>query len=169
MVMLPYDTSPDAVLPQPAASTSKDTISASAGVLDTTDSGALEKTLAVPHPGHPVVALGHREPCAGSREKICKFRDDFELSSLGFPPQYANGAADCVEYWAEAKVLGSAVVFNRAESQYECNDVFLHGRLVNGGRTIYAPTTPQINELIGVPRGPRRTDHHVQKSVPYQR
>ncbi|KAK8172351.1 hypothetical protein BKA80DRAFT_21007 [Phyllosticta citrichinensis] len=40
--------------------------------------------------------------------------------------QYPQGAADCAGYWAEVKILGGVVVFDRGESNLEYGRVYLH-------------------------------------------
>lgn len=36
-----------------------------------------------------------------------------------YPDQYPNGVADVVGYWAENRILGGVVLFNRKKSDYE--------------------------------------------------
>jgi hypothetical protein len=36
--------------------------------------------------------------------------------------QYPNGVADVVGYWAEAKIFGGVVIFDRGESGTEVSD-----------------------------------------------
>ncbi|KAI9830713.1 MAG: hypothetical protein M1819_005377 [Sarea resinae] len=40
--------------------------------------------------------------------------------------QYPNGVADIVGYWAEYRLFGGVILFDRGESGAECNDVFIH-------------------------------------------
>ncbi|AEO71879.1 uncharacterized protein THITE_2083603 [Thermothielavioides terrestris NRRL 8126] len=62
--------------------------------------------------------------------------------------QYPNGLADVVGYWAEAKIFGGVVLFDRGESGTECRDLFLHPGRYKGPRTIYPPTPKQYDALI---------------------
>ncbi|KAK3360753.1 hypothetical protein B0T25DRAFT_588984 [Lasiosphaeria hispida] len=62
--------------------------------------------------------------------------------------QYPNGISDVVGYWAEAKIIGGVMVFDRGESGTECRDVFLHSCYVNGPATIHPPTPRQYDALI---------------------
>ncbi|KFA56062.1 hypothetical protein S40293_00044 [Stachybotrys chartarum IBT 40293] len=39
---------------------------------------------------------------------------------------YPNGLADVAGYWAEDRILGGVVVFDRGQSGIECKDVFFH-------------------------------------------
>ncbi|KAI1505917.1 hypothetical protein F5X99DRAFT_175152 [Biscogniauxia marginata] len=62
--------------------------------------------------------------------------------------QYPHGIADVVGYWAEAKIFGSVVVFDRGESESEIKRVFLHADRLEGPRTLYPPTESQHRDLI---------------------
>ncbi|RFU36296.1 hypothetical protein B7463_g95, partial [Scytalidium lignicola] len=61
--------------------------------------------------------------------------------------QYPNGTADIAGYWAEAKILGGVVLFDRGKSDLECNRVFFHQSLRDGPRTIYPLTDIQFKDL----------------------
>ncbi|KAI0005225.1 hypothetical protein F4779DRAFT_621142 [Xylariaceae sp. FL0662B] len=62
--------------------------------------------------------------------------------------QYPHGIADVVGYWAEAKIFGGVVVFDRGESESEIRRVFLHANRFSGPRTLYPPTESQYRDLI---------------------
>ncbi|KAI1076706.1 hypothetical protein F5B20DRAFT_555240 [Whalleya microplaca] len=62
--------------------------------------------------------------------------------------QYPHGIADVVGYWAEAKIFGGVVVFDRGESESEAKRVFLHADRLEGPRTLYPPTESQRRGLI---------------------
>ncbi|CAJ2500533.1 Uu.00g033860.m01.CDS01 [Anthostomella pinea] len=62
--------------------------------------------------------------------------------------QYPNGIADVVGYWAEAKIFGGVVVFDRGETETEAKRVFLHASRYSGPRTLYPPTESQHRELM---------------------
>ncbi|POR38611.1 Uncharacterized protein TPAR_01182 [Tolypocladium paradoxum] len=72
--------------------------------------------------------------------------------------QYPRGRADMVGYWAEAKILGGVALFDRGQSDLECNEFLLHGSLRGGPRTIYPLTTSQwqafADFLTSDPSGP---------------
>ncbi|KAL2022503.1 hypothetical protein VTK56DRAFT_5110 [Thermocarpiscus australiensis] len=61
--------------------------------------------------------------------------------------QYPNGIADIVGYWAEAKIFGGVVIFDRGESGVE------ESRL-KGPSTIFPPTPAQYDALINFLLGP---------------
>ncbi|KAK3997444.1 hypothetical protein QBC44DRAFT_354930 [Cladorrhinum sp. PSN332] len=62
--------------------------------------------------------------------------------------QYPNGIADIVGYWAEARIFGGVVVFNRGDSGTECKELYLHGHGRIGPKTLYPPTNQQYDALI---------------------
>ncbi|RKK26191.1 hypothetical protein BFJ63_vAg6645 [Fusarium oxysporum f. sp. narcissi] len=64
-----------------------------------------------------------------------------------YPEQYPKGLADVVGYWAESKILGGVVVFDRGETEQECNAMWIHGDLIRGPRTLYSPTKEQFDAL----------------------
>ncbi|KAG8156838.1 hypothetical protein KVR01_013251 [Diaporthe batatas] len=71
---------------------------------------------------HPVNVLGHEMMCDGAREKARRFRDELDIYMLSFPPNYPAGIADVVGYWAEARIFGGVVVFDRGPSGVEPGD-----------------------------------------------
>ncbi|KAG8159655.1 hypothetical protein KVR01_010292 [Diaporthe batatas] len=63
--------------------------------------------------------------------------------------EYPNGVADIVGYWAETQIFGGVVVFDRGESDEECNGVYLHNAQINvHGYTIAPPTADQFTNLV---------------------
>ncbi|KAL2372743.1 hypothetical protein BDBG_03058 [Blastomyces gilchristii SLH14081] len=46
--------------------------------------------------------------------------------SYDFWQQYPNGIADIVGYWAEYRLFGGVVLFDRGEIGHECKDIFIH-------------------------------------------
>ncbi|EZF09700.1 hypothetical protein H112_08985 [Trichophyton rubrum D6] len=46
--------------------------------------------------------------------------------SYGSWSQYPNGVADIVGYWAEYRLFGGVVLFDRGETGFECKDIFIH-------------------------------------------
>ncbi|KAF7563701.1 hypothetical protein G7046_g391 [Stylonectria norvegica] len=65
-----------------------------------------------------------------------------------FPDQYPRGIADVVGYWAEGKILGGVVVFDRGETEQECNEMWIHGARYPGPKTLYPPTKDQYASLV---------------------
>ncbi|KAH7220126.1 hypothetical protein BKA60DRAFT_457273 [Fusarium oxysporum] len=62
--------------------------------------------------------------------------------------RYPNGVADTVGYWAEAKIFGGVFVFNRGESESECNELYLHAGRRAGPFTLFPLTTKQFERLV---------------------
>ncbi|KAF5017839.1 hypothetical protein F66182_10210 [Fusarium sp. NRRL 66182] len=65
-----------------------------------------------------------------------------------YADQYPQGVADVVGYWAEGKIFGGVVVFDRGETEQECKSMWIHGARFNGPRTLYPPTLEQFDSLI---------------------
>ncbi|RFN46003.1 hypothetical protein FIE12Z_9754 [Fusarium flagelliforme] len=72
--------------------------------------------------------------------------------------QYPNGAADTVGYWAEAKIFGGVLVFDRGESEIECKELYLHAGLLDGPYTLFPLTEGQFETLIKFLLHPLDTD-----------
>ncbi|KAI1868788.1 hypothetical protein JX265_006767 [Neoarthrinium moseri] len=62
--------------------------------------------------------------------------------------QYPRGLSDVVGYWAEAKIFGGVLLFDRGESDTDCKQVFLHSALLSGPITIFPPTVDQLEKLV---------------------
>ncbi|TVY68434.1 hypothetical protein Focb16_v002557 [Fusarium oxysporum f. sp. cubense] len=62
--------------------------------------------------------------------------------------RYPNGDADTVGYWAEAKIFGGVFVFDRGESETECNELYLHSSRRAGPFTLFPLTTEQFERLV---------------------
>ncbi|TQW06614.1 hypothetical protein IF2G_06036 [Cordyceps javanica] len=60
--------------------------------------------------------------------------------------QYPNGIADVVGYWAEARIFGGVVVFDRGETDTEV--MYLHSSSRKGPRTLYPPPSIQFDNLM---------------------
>ncbi|RSL66083.1 hypothetical protein CEP54_003933 [Fusarium duplospermum] len=65
-----------------------------------------------------------------------------------YPDQYPRGVADVAGYWAEGKIFGGVVVFDRGETEQECKAMWIHGSLFRGPRTLYPPTQDQFDSLV---------------------
>jgi hypothetical protein len=76
------------------------------------------------------VSLFKIGPIRSKNDRLLSWRPDKDLNAFypdGFPPtflrhpwyqdydQYPNGVADGVGYWAEARILGGVVLFDRRE------------------------------------------------------
>ncbi|KAK3292398.1 uncharacterized protein B0H64DRAFT_329123 [Chaetomium fimeti] len=61
--------------------------------------------------------------------------------------QYPEGIADMVGYWAENRILGGVVLFDRGESGNECREVYFHSCRANVTVRIYALTSGQKERL----------------------
>ncbi|KAF4345044.1 hypothetical protein FBEOM_918 [Fusarium beomiforme] len=62
--------------------------------------------------------------------------------------RYPNGDADTVGYWAEAKIFGGVLVFDRGESETECKELYLHAGRRAGPFTLFPLTTEQFDTLV---------------------
>ncbi|KAF4440310.1 hypothetical protein FACUT_3531 [Fusarium acutatum] len=62
--------------------------------------------------------------------------------------RYPNGDADTVGYWAEAKIFGGVFIFDRGESESECNELYLHASRRVGPFTIFPLTTDQFQRFV---------------------
>ncbi|KAJ4310293.1 hypothetical protein N0V84_011045 [Fusarium piperis] len=71
----------------------------------------------------------------------------FHLSYV-YPDQYPRGVADVAGYWAEGKIFGGVVVFDRGETEQECKAMWIHGARLRGPRTLYPPTQDQFDSLV---------------------
>ncbi|KAF5001165.1 hypothetical protein FGRMN_1189 [Fusarium graminum] len=96
---------------------------------------------------HPVYIINHGEIFPGYIEKARKFRTGFDLSELHFESTYPRGVADVVGYWAESKIFGGAIVFDRGETEKERKAMWIHGDSIRYPRTLYPPTQEQFDSL----------------------
>ncbi|KAI1331896.1 hypothetical protein F5Y16DRAFT_359527 [Xylariaceae sp. FL0255] len=62
--------------------------------------------------------------------------------------QYPRGVPDVVGYWAETKIFGGVVLFDRGKSETECNEIWFDPCHHPGPTTMYSPTPEQFNDLI---------------------
>ncbi|KAG6368778.1 hypothetical protein INS49_002992 [Diaporthe citri] len=58
---------------------------------------------------------------------------------------YPNGLADMAGYWAEMQLFGGVVLFDRGESEKECNGVYVHNPRYT---TIAPPTEAQFKDIV---------------------
>ncbi|KAF5002015.1 hypothetical protein FDECE_10757 [Fusarium decemcellulare] len=71
----------------------------------------------------------------------------FHLSYV-FPEQYPRGLADVAGYWAEGKIFGGVIVFDRGETELECKAMWMDGARLRGPHTLYPPTPEQFDSLV---------------------
>ncbi|KAJ4230938.1 hypothetical protein FSOLCH5_004545 [Fusarium solani] len=65
-----------------------------------------------------------------------------------YPDQYPRGVADVAGYWAEGKIFGGVVVFDRGETEQECKAMWIDGARWKGPHTLYPPTKDQFDSLV---------------------
>ncbi|KAK1766304.1 hypothetical protein QBC33DRAFT_579124 [Phialemonium atrogriseum] len=80
--------------------------------------------------------------------------------------QYPMGVADVVGYWSEGRIFGGVVVFDRGESEQECKDMWIHGILAKGPRTLYPPTKEQFEALVAFLLADLSSGLHVDCPLP---
>ncbi|KAF4973123.1 hypothetical protein FZEAL_9411 [Fusarium zealandicum] len=91
----------------------------------------------------------------------------FFHSAYVHPEQYPRGLADVAGYWAEGKIFGGVILFDRGESEQEvwehvhgqlssilanalqCKAMWIHGARLRGPTTLYPPTSEQFDSLVG--------------------
>ncbi|KAK7433028.1 hypothetical protein QQZ08_000501 [Neonectria magnoliae] len=62
--------------------------------------------------------------------------------------RYPNGIGDIVGYWAEIRILGGVVLFDRGQSGFECKDIYLHSDRHGVTFRIYKLLDDQVQALI---------------------
>ncbi|KAK0671544.1 hypothetical protein QBC41DRAFT_54826 [Cercophora samala] len=62
--------------------------------------------------------------------------------------RYTHGIADVVGYWAEDRIFGGVVLFDRGDSAYECNDIYFHPGRSKGGSRIWKLLDSQFDGLV---------------------
>ncbi|KAI1656698.1 hypothetical protein F4813DRAFT_397277 [Daldinia decipiens] len=62
--------------------------------------------------------------------------------------QYPNSVSDVVGYWAETRIFGGVVLFDRGETDEECDGMYLHSDRRNSPYTIFPPTETQFENLV---------------------
>lgn len=100
------------------------------------------------------------------------------------------GVADVVGYWSEGRIFGGVVVFDRGGSEQEvnwhpifrpfipsnlrhlipsslqCKDMWIHGILAKGPRTLYPPTKEQFEALVAFLLADLSSGCHVDCPLP---
>ncbi|KAL1861439.1 hypothetical protein VTK73DRAFT_7074 [Phialemonium thermophilum] len=78
--------------------------------------------------------------------------------------QYPRGVADMVGYWAESRVFGKVVLFDRGEDETGCHDVFIYP---NGGRRlIFQPSEEQVDRLYTFLTTPASESKEIPSPLP---
>ncbi|KAL2758159.1 hypothetical protein ACRALDRAFT_2119270 [Sodiomyces alcalophilus JCM 7366] len=78
--------------------------------------------------------------------------------------QYPRGVADMVGYWAESRLFGGVVLFDRGEDEMGCHDVFLYP---NGGRRlIFQPSEEQVDRLYTFLTTPASESDEISPPLP---
>ncbi|KAF2762204.1 hypothetical protein EJ05DRAFT_497065 [Pseudovirgaria hyperparasitica] len=62
--------------------------------------------------------------------------------------QYPRGVADIVGYWAETRLFGGVILFDRGASESEAIDVFFHPDYFQGVGNIYQVSDTQLQNLM---------------------
>ncbi|KAK3942858.1 hypothetical protein QBC46DRAFT_255539 [Diplogelasinospora grovesii] len=68
---------------------------------------------------------------------------------INYYEQYPRDISDVVGYWAEAKIFGGVLLFDRGESETECREVWVHpSSQIRCPRTLFPPTAEQFSSLV---------------------
>ncbi|KPM42506.1 hypothetical protein AK830_g4045 [Neonectria ditissima] len=94
-----------------------------------------------------------------------RYPTPFCHSSYLSSEQYPDGTADICGYWAEAKIFGGVVLFNRNEAKTEWPDIYLHGGLLKGPYSLFPPTTEQLDKVTEYLLGEK--DSLVEMECPF--
>ncbi|KAG6364173.1 hypothetical protein INS49_005771 [Diaporthe citri] len=70
----------------------------------------------------------------------------FFVGGYAASDRYPNGWADVAGYWAEHHIFGGVVLFDRGESEEECNGIYIHRP--KSTANIAPPTEKQFNNLV---------------------
>ncbi|KAK3290881.1 uncharacterized protein B0H64DRAFT_49151 [Chaetomium fimeti] len=62
--------------------------------------------------------------------------------------QYPEGMADVAGYWAEDRIFGGIVVFDRGESGSECNDIYFHSGRQQTTFRVWRLLDDQFTDLV---------------------
>ncbi|KAJ4310291.1 hypothetical protein N0V84_011043 [Fusarium piperis] len=72
----------------------------------------------------------------------------FFHSAYVYPEQYPQGLGDVAGYWAEGKIFGGVVIFDRGETELECKAMWIDGARWKGPHTLYPPMKEQFDSLV---------------------
>ncbi|KAJ3546900.1 hypothetical protein NM208_g1782 [Fusarium decemcellulare] len=72
----------------------------------------------------------------------------FYHTAYSLKERYPNGIGDMVGYWAENRILGGVVLFDRGESGFECKDIYFHSDRQGVTFRIYKLLDDQVQALI---------------------
>ncbi|KAH0597570.1 hypothetical protein MHUMG1_04949 [Metarhizium humberi] len=83
-----------------------------------------------------------------TREALPAFASIFSHACYTFHEKYPNGAADMAGYWAEDRIFGGVILFDRGKSGTECKDVYIHSGRVRWTVRIWRPLETQFKQMI---------------------
>ncbi|PGH00929.1 hypothetical protein AJ80_09091 [Polytolypa hystricis UAMH7299] len=70
--------------------------------------------------------------------------------------QYSNGVADIVRYWAEYRLFGDVILFDRGDTGQECKNAFIHSIK---GRRIFQLSDQQIEQFPSFATSQHQSDY----------
>ncbi|KAH7129168.1 hypothetical protein EDB81DRAFT_871782 [Dactylonectria macrodidyma] len=106
------------------------------------------------------------QPRAMNRWDSFRHPTAFSHTSYTAVEQYPNKVADVVGYWAEAKIFGGVVLFDRGESETECREVYLHAGRRGGPYTLFPPTAEQFERLMEFLLSKRDSSAETESPLP---
>ncbi|KAH8782652.1 hypothetical protein F5883DRAFT_130470 [Diaporthe sp. PMI_573] len=86
------------------------------------------------------------EHCSKRERSKCGPPTLFYANQYMDPQRFPHGLADVAGYWAELRIFGGVVLFDRGLSEDECNGMYLHS---SKPATLAPPTENQFKSLIG--------------------
>lgn len=93
--------------------------------------------------------LQENQLCWSSRDERLVYPTPFVLYEYANTAQYREeGVAELPGYWAEDQIFGGVVLFDRGESGFECNSVWLHPFRKNLTHRICELTDDQLSDLL---------------------
>ncbi|KAL2282384.1 hypothetical protein FJTKL_10986 [Diaporthe vaccinii] len=121
---------------------------------------------------HALYEAWRDAPNVDPRERVTKKPPSaFSNTVYHFYEQYPNGLADVVGYWAESKIFGGVVVFDRGPSGTERREMYLHACSIHKPFTLFPPTEDQFKSLVRflmspIQDGPTADETPSSSSVP---
>ncbi|CAK7221252.1 hypothetical protein SCUCBS95973_004430 [Sporothrix curviconia] len=109
----------------------------------------------------PDIVPEHKSLCDSALQRARDARAKLDITDLLFQQQavdryvnaaigkrYPRGVADIVGYWAETRIFGGVVVFDRGIMHAGNGGVYFHSDRSNFGGTLYPPTDAQFSSLV---------------------
>ncbi|KID84609.1 hypothetical protein MGU_08129 [Metarhizium guizhouense ARSEF 977] len=81
------------------------------------------------------------------------FASIFSHAGYIYHENYPNGVADMAGYWAEDRIFGGVILFDRGASGTECKDVYIHSGRVLWTVRIWRPLETQFQQMIDFFKG----------------